>query len=148
MAPRKKKPAAEAETEAVKPSEVLTMITPKVLASILALDKRTKTAQSELAGELGQKIANACERFGTNRKALGVIRQLNRMEPEKLADFLDHLDYMLDISGLEDRAAQVQRLPMGDAPGDDDEGGADEAYIAAEIEKITKDNIIVMFAHE
>lgn len=123
MAPRKKKPAAEAETDAVKPSEVLTMITPKVLASILALDKRTKTAQSELAGELGQKIASACERFGTNRKALGVIRQLNRMEPEKLADFLDHFDYMLDVSGLEKRAGDVQRLPLAEPEKDEGEAG-------------------------
>ncbi len=118
MAPRKKAGAKPEPTEAAKPGEVLKMIPGKALASILALDKRTKTAQSELAGELGAKIANACETYGTNRKALGVIRQLNRMEPEKLADFLDHFDYMLDVSGLEKRAEAVQRLPMGDGPGE------------------------------
>ena len=36
------------------------------------------------------------------------------MEPEKLADFLDHLDYMLDISGLEKRAESVQWLPLAE----------------------------------
>jgi hypothetical protein len=107
MAPRKKsKPA--------KPSEVLTMIPAPQLNAILALDKRTKTAQAELAGELGQKISGACERYGTNKKALGVIRSLNRMEPEKLADFLDHFDYMLEASGLEKRAEAVQRLPLAE----------------------------------
>lgn len=115
MAPRKPKAAPESEkTEAVKASEVSKMIPKSTLGSILALDKRTKAAQSELAGELGQKIANAVETYGTNRKALGVIRQLNRMEPEKLADFLDHFDYMLDISGLEKRAESVQRLPLAE----------------------------------
>ena len=103
------------ETEDVKGSEVTKMITKSALASILALDRRTKAEQSELAGELGNKIAHAVETYGTNRKALGMIRQLNRMEPEKLADFLDHFDYMLDVSGLEKRAESVQRLPLADA---------------------------------
>lgn len=128
MAPRKKsgpKSGKEAEkTEAVKPSEVLTMIPAGPLNSILALDKRTKNQQSELAGELGQKIAAACERYGTNRKALGVVRQCNRMEPEKLADFLDHLDYLLDISGLEKRAADVQRLPLNEPDAEQGEGAS------------------------
>lgn len=130
-APKKPKAAAPA-AEAVKGSEVTGMITKSVLASLLALDKRTKKAQSELSGEIGQKVADAVERFGTNRKALATIRALNRMEPEKLADFLDHFDYMLDISGLEDRAAAVQRLPMGDTPAEaDDEDGAGEPAEAA-----------------
>ena len=111
MAPRKKAGPKPEKQEAVKSSEVTGMITKSALAGILTLDKRTKTAQSELAGELGSAIAKAVERFGTNRKALG---QLNRMEPVKLADFLDHFDYMLDVSGLEKRAKSVQRLPMGE----------------------------------
>lgn len=138
----KAKPVAApaAAIESVKGSEVTGMITKSVLNGILATDKRTKKAQSELAGEIGQKVADAVERFGTNRKALSVIRSLNRMEPEKLAEFLDHLDYMLDISGLEERAATVQRLPMGDDLGDaeqqdevEDEGDGRTAP-AAEVE--------------
>ena len=125
MAPRKKsgpKPGKET-AESVKPSEVLTMIPAGPLNSILALDKRTKTQQSELAGELGQKISAACERYGTNRKALGMIRTLNRMEPEKVADFLDHFDYLLDVSGIEKRAEAVQRLPLAEPEKDKPEAG-------------------------
>lgn len=114
-------PTAAASVENVKGSEVTGMITKSVLGNILTLDKRTKRQQSELAGEIGSAVAKAVERFGTNRKALGIIRTLNRMEPEKLADFLDHFDYMLDISGLEDRAATVQRLPVGEAAEESEE---------------------------
>lgn len=136
-APKKPKAAARAApaaepTESVKGSEVTGMITKSVLASILTLDKKTKRQQSELAGDIGSAVAKAVERFGTNRKALGIIRTLNRMEPEKLADFLDHFDYMLDISGLEDRAAAVQKLPMaGEAEDEAGEAGGEPAGEAA-----------------
>lgn len=121
MAPRKPKsePEKAPETEAVKPSEVLTMVPKGPLMSLLALDKRTKKQQQELGGELGSKVGDICERYGTNRKALAVIRTLNRMEPEKIADFLDHLDYLLDVSGIEERASKVERLPLGDGAADD-----------------------------
>ena len=116
MALRKKtdKSVKPESAEAVSPSEVLTMIPAKRLASILTLDRKTKKATSELAGELGSEIAAVCEKYGTNRKALGMIRVLNRMEPEKLAAFLDHFDYLLDVSGLEKRAESFQRLPLSE----------------------------------
>jgi hypothetical protein len=123
---KKPKPDKKAAATAAAPKETVTakdvtsMIPAAVLKSILAKDKTTKKTQSELAGELGQKIADAVDRFGTNRKALATIRMLNRMEPEKVADYLDHLEYMLDISGIEDKAvdARKERLPMGDTPGE------------------------------
>lgn len=111
--------------QAVTGKDVTGMITKSVLNDILITDRKAKKAQGEIAGELGSKIASAVERFGTNRKALGIIRTLNRMEPEKIADFLDHFDYMLDISGIEERAAAVQRLPTGEAAGDGEDAGAD-----------------------
>lgn len=123
---KNKTPASEPATG----KDVTGMIPAKVLNSILNKDKATKKEQSALSGELGQKIAEAVDRFGTNRKALSTVRMLNRMEPEKLADYLDHLDYMLDISGIEARAAAVQRLPLGenaapDAPADEHENDPD-----------------------
>lgn len=131
MAPRKRKsgakPKKETSTDPVKPSEVLKMIPAGALDTILKLDKRTKNSQSELAGELGSAIAKACERYGTNRKALGIVRMLNRMEIEKVADFLDHLDYLLDVSGIEERASKVQKLPLEPKNEDDGEGDAPPA---------------------
>lgn len=126
----KSKPKAKAQPapkpqQAVTGKDVTGMITKSVLNDILVTDKRVKKNQGELAGELGSKIASAVERFGTNRKALGIIRTLNRMEPEKIADFLDHFDYMLDISGIEERAAAVQRLPVGEAADDGEDAGAE-----------------------
>ena len=50
----------------------------------------------------------------------GWIRQLDRMSPEKLNDNLADLEYMLDASGLNERAKNAQRLPI------EDRGGAEE----------------------
>jgi hypothetical protein len=137
----KKPPAVPAPEGAATGKDVSKMITAVALDRILKLDKRTKGQQAELAGELGSEIAKAVERFGTNRKALGIIRTLNRMEPEKLADFLDHFDYMLDVSGLEKRAEQVQRLPMdgAKAPKDGADDEAEEGSVpAADEGKVTR----------
>lgn len=128
-APAKSSPSkAAAPVENVKGSEVDGMITKSALAAILKTEKRTKEQQALLTEEVGIKIADAIRKFGTNRKALATIRMLNRMEPEAQSDYLDHLDYMLDISGIEERAAAVHRLPMGDAPGEEaaDDGGAED----------------------
>jgi hypothetical protein len=38
----------------------------------------------------------------------------DRMEPEKLAEFFDALDYYRDASGLNERAASAPRMDMGD----------------------------------
>lgn len=82
----------------------------------------------EIAGELGNKIRDAVENENLHKKAFAVIRSADRMEPEKLAEFFDCLDYYRDISGLNERASKVMRMDFDDdGRGNDDDGddGAD-----------------------
>lgn len=80
----------------------------------------------EIAGELGNKIRDAVENENLHKKAFAVIRSADRMEPEKLAEFFDCLDYYRDISGLNERASKVMRMDFDDdgrgADTDDDDG--------------------------
>ena len=58
---------------------------------------------------------------------LSWIRQLAKMPAEKLADKLAHFEYLLDISGLADRAKSAQRMDLGDDGADKDEKPAKPA---------------------
>lgn len=103
----------EQGTEAVRPSEVQQKISAPALKKLLKLLEAKQEKIDELTGEIGGEIAKIVEKKNVNKKMLGWIRQLNRMTPEKLADNLDDFNDMLDKSGLNDRAASAQRLPMG-----------------------------------
>lgn len=122
MAKKRRAPLLDSETEAVKPSEVRAAISQKKLRSLLATAKRTQNDISELAGGLGAEVKDAVENHYLHRKAFNVCKQADRMEAEKLADFLDSLDHYLDISGLRDRASKVQRMNFGVAEEAEDEG--------------------------
>ena len=63
-------------------------------------------------------VAAVTEKYHLDKKMLSWIRQLAKMSPETLADKLAHFEYLLDVSGLNDRAKSAQRLGLGD------EGGA------------------------
>lgn len=80
----------------------------------------------EIAGGIGQKIANAIEHDHLHKKAFATIRALDRMTPEKLADYMDTLLYYYEISGLEERAKSAPRLSLdaGAAEEDGEEEGA------------------------
>lgn len=123
---RKKK--TETETKApVQPSEVKQAINATKLKALLKAKRAAIKDTAEIAGTLGQAIARAVEKDHLHRKAFTVVSALDRMEPEKLADFLDHFEHYLEISGLNARAKQVQRLGFGKDEGaeEDDEGEDD-----------------------
>lgn len=109
---KRRKPAEET-SEAVKPSEVIVSISEKKLKALLNFARSTKKDMQELGGQLGQRIANAVENDHLHRKAFSIVRTLDRMEPEKLAECLDCLDHYLDISGIRERASKVQRMAFG-----------------------------------
>jgi hypothetical protein len=90
------------------------MITPTKLLSLM---KSARTAQKdiqEIAGSLGSEIKTAVENNHLHRKAFAVVKAGDKMEPEKLAEFLAHLDFYLEASGLRMRAASAPRLEVED----------------------------------
>jgi hypothetical protein len=84
----------------------------KTLKELLALARTTKNNVAEMAGTLGQAIANAVENKHLHRKAFRSVVAEDRMEPDKLADFYDHQEYYRDVLGLHERAKNAPRLPM------------------------------------
>lgn len=116
-----KKPT-ETTTEQAKPSEVQAVITKAKLKSILASARKTKADVDEIVGTHREQIANAVEKHHLHKGVFATIKRLDRMEPEKLAEWLSCFDHYLDISGLEARADSVERMALGDQPGDAEAG--------------------------
>jgi hypothetical protein len=82
------------------------------LKDLVKLTRSTKNDVSEMAGRLGEAIANAVENKHLHRKAFRAVLAEDRMEPDKLADFYDAQDYYRDILGLIDRANSAPRLSL------------------------------------
>jgi hypothetical protein len=97
-------------TEQVTADETRKMIPGKKLKELLATMRKGKSAQTRIAGEVGSEIKTAIERYGCNRKVLRLLHQLDGMENEDIADFLDELKYYLDVSGIEKRAESAPRF--------------------------------------
>jgi hypothetical protein len=121
----KNKPKNEPEVEAAKaaaakPSEVRPAISAPKLKSLMKAKRTTATDTAEMNGRVGQMISEAVEKFHLHRKAFNTICQLDKMEPEKIRDYLDCFEHYLDISGIGKRAEGAPRLPLGD--GEDSDG--------------------------
>lgn len=110
--PKKPKTTAAAQPESVKPSETRPAINERKLRELMKSARRAHADTAEINGGLGSEIKQAVENNHLHRKAFRLIVQLDRMEPEKLADFIDCFDHYFDISGLADRAKQVASLPL------------------------------------
>ena len=134
MAPRKAageaKPRKPRATKAEKPpkaaaapsGDVTRQISANKLKGLLKAAKATTADVRELSGSLGNKIAAAVEHDHLHRKAFSILRTLDRMEPEKLADLWDTLLFYVEISGLEDRIKSAPRMDFGsDEPQDPEE---------------------------
>lgn len=83
--------------------------------------------QGTLRRQMGQLIGNATEHQFLHRKAHGIYRQLDKMEPEKLAEFMFHFLYYLNIGGLFERAASVRSLDLDNDGGENGGEGGEEA---------------------
>lgn len=112
MAARKPN-SKEKETGAekrVKPSEARPSISQRKLRELMATHRSAKNDITEISDGIGAAIKDAVENYYLNRKAYRVAITLDRMEPEKLADFLDCFERYIDISGLRARAESAPRL--------------------------------------
>lgn len=114
MARRKKDDETEIETEAAKPSAVRKVITQARLRSLMSKARSAEKDMGEINGGLREEIAQAVEKHGLHKKVFSTIRALDKMEPEKLREWLDTFEHYLDISGLEKRAESVQPMEFGE----------------------------------
>lgn len=126
---------AKAKEEAVKPSEVEKMIGARKLQNLAKSAREARADAQEIAGQLGQKIANSVERDNLHRKAFRAVMAEDKMTPEKLAEFYEHLDYYRDVLGLLAKAESAPRLAFEEGEDEEEEGeinGAEEEQAASE----------------
>jgi hypothetical protein len=120
-----RKPKKTKTTEAATESDVRPAISQRKLRELMSSARKAQNNISEISGGLGSEIKLAVEKNHLHRKAFRIIVQADRMEPEKLADFFDCLDHYRDISGLNERAASAERLPMPEGEADEEEADAE-----------------------
>lgn len=106
-------------TEAATADELEKKIPAKVLKDYLKAARTCTGEIDTIRDKLGKATGKLSEKYTVNSKMLGWIKQLDKMPAEKLADNLADLEYMLDVSGLNDRAKSAQRLPIEEAGGEE-----------------------------
>jgi len=82
------------------------------LKSLMAEYRKMRKNSGALASGYASSVSTAVERYNLNKKALSLINWLDGREDEQIKDFLDQLDYLLDISGVDERAKRVLALPL------------------------------------
>lgn len=126
------KPVGEAPTPTPQAERSIAVTSEKKLRALLKDGRACRNAVQEANGTFGQKVSNAVENDHLHKKAFGVIRMLDKMEAEKLAEFMDHFDHYYTVSGLEERANSAQRLSFGAGEqAQEDEEDDDEQETAA-----------------
>jgi hypothetical protein len=89
------------------------------LKALIKAGDDAKTQTSEINGAFGSRVNEAVDKHGLDKTAFRIVRQLNRLSPEKLNSTLPNLLAYIDDLELEDKAAS--------APGLGIEGEGEEA---------------------
>lgn len=76
----------------------------QVLKTCLSRASKIDADLTESRGELGAFIKEAEEKHNIHRKAFKLIRQLDRMDQTKLAEFIRHFDHYRDVVELDKKA--------------------------------------------
>lgn len=139
------KPKAQPQAAGDVPGPVRQVPTQKQIKDLLRDTANFKAEADAATGSLREKIAYAVKNQHLHAKAFAEVRKCSKMSPEKLAEYLDHLEHYMEVSGNYARANAVQQLPLEEpdspaggaslAVGDVDEAGdgeADNADLATE----------------
>jgi Ran GTPase-activating protein (RanGAP) involved in mRNA processing and transport len=101
----------------------------KKLIALLREVTSTTADMQELSGSLNERIGHAVEHDHLHKKAFSTLRVMDRMTPEKLADYWDTLQFYVDASGLGERAASAPAFNLSGRKDEEEETEleADEA---------------------
>lgn len=111
---------APAPTQAAKPSEVRRVIDQASAMRLLKICRSKQSEANSLTGELREEIANAVAKKGLHKKAFSVIRQMDKMEPPQLADYIESLYHLIDVCGMAERANSAPSFTASMEQDDDD----------------------------
>lgn len=110
--------AAEANGEPPANGNTVTKFpTKKIVTDLLKAAKEKKEADIDLTTDYAGKVKLAQQNH-LHKDAFNVIKKIFGWTPEKQADFLEHFDYMLEVTGIEERAASAPRFEGVGGPKD------------------------------
>lgn len=93
------------------------------LVSLRSAKRSMDSDINEVRGTYGQQVAEAVEKKHVHKKALAIALREDKMEPEQLKLYYEHLDHYREELGLNKRAESAPDLPIQD---EDAEGSADD----------------------
>ena len=131
--PRKPKPepeieALQAEAANSKPANTaIAIISASKVKKLLASHRAAKRDSSQIAQGLGAEIKEAVSNNNLHGGAFKFGAKLDKMEPEKLALFMDHFEHYYVSAGLEKRANSVIRMEF---PEGSEEAEGEESNVA------------------
>ena len=83
------------------------------LQRLVRLQAEVKEANGERAGDYGDEVKAASDKYGVNKKALSMVCTLNRMTREKRDDVLRSFDNYTLMMGWEVEDDLVDRMKTG-----------------------------------
>lgn len=93
------------------------------LKSLLASGRKMQESVDDLTTEHGTEVREAVKKHGLDKKVFGWIKQMDRMEPEKLKLTLENLALYVDSSGLQARADKATaNLALAEGGEEEEEG--------------------------
>lgn len=96
----------------VKPSETTRVVSERALRELLKMNRSAKADIDEISTQLSTAVREAAEKKHLHLGAWRTIKGLDRLEPEKLADWWDHFQHMWEVSGLRERAESAPRMDL------------------------------------
>lgn len=118
--PRGAKNGDQAEPPSAPP---VLLPTPAKLKSLMKQHRDAKANLTDIASDLSTATRGMVENNHLHVKAFNMCKALDRMSPEKLAEWADHFFPYYDMLGLADRAKTAQRLPLeGESEDTKDQG--------------------------
>ena len=131
---------SEDGTEHTTAEEVLKPLNDTRMKEILKARRTARDDRKHINTELAKKISEVVgDKFYLDRTMLPTVEKLFNMKDERLAYHLDNLLFMLDVSGISDRAKKIARLPLAEGgkrparPPRDEEDEAEAAGASANV---------------
>lgn len=129
---RGKKASAEAEDKSEKVTQTSDVKTPGKgkLLQLLKDKRQAREYTAETNGAVAQKIADAVANYNLDKKAFGWLSQLDRMELERAKSIYDNFLHYVEVCGLGEKLAKIQRLPLNDVEDEDGDEDTEEGNVA------------------
>jgi hypothetical protein len=92
-------------------------IGPKALQDLIRACRTYSSDMATTQGEMAQKIGEAVEKKGLNKKVFSLIRKLDAMEDDKIAEFMEVFEDYYVKAGLKKRAENAPNFWTGKTKG-------------------------------